>query len=174
VNQSPTPPVARRPSADRSDFGSYVRRLAERLHKPELGTDGRRKREFGTGDLAALRRLSPQRDTIPPEAYWRLLPRAETEWEKRSFWYALLPLLVRYPNADDLALGANLAHAGVSEARVERWLRREARDARADASRLFSRFEVVKWTEAGQLLRYWRERDRWRIADDFFRALSER
>ncbi|MBA4157520.1 MAG: hypothetical protein H0X65_08590 [Gemmatimonadetes bacterium] len=167
--QRPVPPAR----TARSGFSSFVRTLAERIHKVEVDRDEKRHREFSSGDQAMLRRLSPERDTVPPEAYWRLLPQGETDWSQRAFWYALLPLLVRHPHAEGTSLGTALARAGVSEARVERWLRRTARDARADAPRLFSRLVTVDWTEAGPLLRYWRQRDRWRVADDFFSTPRE-
>lgn len=159
MQQKTSVSAARTPS---SSFGDYIAGLAERLHG----------REFNPGDRAMLRRLSPDQDAVPPNAYWRLLGDAGISWENRAFWYAVLPLLVRHPHIGGEALGEALT-AAVSEARLERWLRAPRERARVDARRVFARLDRINWTEAGPLLRFWSKPARWQVAAHFFQARQQ-
>ncbi len=121
------------------------------------------------GERAELRRLNrPERD-VPPEVFWRIVGRYEIALRDEGFWLAVLPLMVGHPHQPGVRPGDALANAEVKGSRLERWLRLDRERALQEAGRLLSKVDGgFDWSSFGHLLRYWSERDRRRIAREFF------
>lgn len=129
------------------------------------------------GERAILRRLRDSRENIPPEIFWRIVDRYQisADPDEETFWMVVLPLMVKYEHQPGARPGAVLARAGVSAARVERWLRLDRDAARRESSRLLSRIEgPIDWVALGYLLSFWSESDRRRFARDFFLSPEQR
>jgi CRISPR type I-E-associated protein CasB/Cse2 len=127
------------------------------------------------GPRAVLRRLDAGPDRVPPQVFWDVVEHCRIRPREEEFWLAVLPLLVRHPHRFDLSPGRALAHAGVSAARVERWLRLSREDAIRAAGRLLTRVENgMDWTRLGPLLRFWTEDARRELARDFFLSPEHR
>jgi hypothetical protein len=130
------------------------------------------------GDLAELRRIRQHSAQIPPEVFWRIVERYQIHPADESFWKSILPLMVKYPHVRDARPGHVLEGAGVSAARVERWLRLDQDGALREADRLFSKHKAgIDWVQFGYLLQFWDEQDRKQrngFARDFFLSRSRR
>jgi hypothetical protein len=127
-----------------------------------------------SGPLAELRRLERlDDDDPPPEAFWDLVQAAGIRGDERErFWQGLLPMLVTCPHARGARPGRVLRRAGVSSARVERWLRLGARDARRELRKLLRRTDGVDFVRLSRLLWSWEQPSgdalRREFARDFF------
>lgn len=127
------------------------------------------------GDKAELRRLRQDSARIPPEVFWRIVGQYEIRPNDESFWQSILPLMVKYPHTHGARPGHMLEAAGVSAARVERWLRLDVEGARREADRLLSKLKAgVDWVQLGYLLYFWDETHRNQLARDFFLTRSRR
>lgn len=121
------------------------------------------------GERAELRRLERGADRVPPEVFWRVVDRYAIPPADEEFWLAVLPLLVRHPHAPKHRPGRILARAGVSAARIERWLRLDRVAALREAGRLLSQVDdPIDWTWFSRLLYHWTEKLRRAFARDFF------
>lgn len=122
------------------------------------------------GPRAVLRRLNADPDRIPPQVFWDVADRYGIQRHEEDFWLAVVPLMVLHPHRSDLPPGRALAAAGVSAARVERWLRLDRDGALREAGRLLSHLGDggLDWTRLGPLLRYWSDDQRRSFARDFF------
>lgn len=120
------------------------------------------------GSLAELRRLRD--DEVPPEAFWSLVAATQSPVSQELFWRAILPLMVLVPHRPGVFLGEALQQAGVSAARVERWLRLDRGPALKEARKLLRRLEAVDWLRLGASLHRWDDPARTEIARHFFRA----
>lgn len=122
------------------------------------------------GPRAMLRRVDSDVDHIPPRVFWDLVERYDIQERDEPFWLAIVPLVVQHPHRADLSPGRALAAAGVSAARIERWLRLDATGARREASRLLSHLkgEGLNWIKFAFLLRDWNDEQRRGFARDFF------
>lgn len=129
------------------------------------------------GPRAVLRRLRGHAGSAPPAEFWRVVDKYELRRADEDFWLAVLPLLVECPHAWTPP-GQALARSGVSQTRVERWLRLDRERAWREANRLLARVDGgLDWTDFGQLLFDWGDEDRQRsFARQFFLspALRER
>lgn len=127
------------------------------------------------GDQAELRRLGQHVGRIPPEVFWRIVARYKIHHSDEPFWQSVLPLMVKHPHSPNARPGQKLDEARVSPARVERWLRLDKEGARREASRLLSKLDAgVDWVQLGYLLYMWDEKNRTRLARDFFLTRSRR
>lgn len=140
--------------------------------------------DFPTGDRAALRRMVPGQPV--PMAFYRFALRHLPEsWESRlTDWMTVVAgMAIMHPSIHrpDVGLGAALAEAGYSEARLERLLASEG-DTRRSLLLRAARFAGAKgfafnWTDGAQLLLTTdgekRERLHRRIARDFYSNLKE-
>lgn len=127
--------------------------------------------ELPRGDRAVLRRLEKDRESVPPEVFWRIVERYEIPQraEVEDFWLGVLPLMVKHPHQREARPGRVLARAGISNARVERWLRLDAKGALREAGRLLSKVkDPIDWVSFGFLLRRWDDKSRRDFARDFF------
>lgn len=122
------------------------------------------------GPRAMLRRLGANPDHIPPQVFWDIVDRYGIARHEEDFWLAVVPLMVQHPHQFGNPPGRALAGAGVSAARVERWLRLDRAAAFDAASRLLSHLGDggLDWTRLGPLLRYWNDDQRRGFARDFF------
>ncbi|HET8656967.1 MAG TPA: type I-E CRISPR-associated protein Cse2/CasB [Longimicrobiaceae bacterium] len=122
------------------------------------------------GPRAELRRVEADPDHIPPQVFWDIVERYGIRERDESFWLSILPLMVRYPHRFDLSPGRALAAAGVSPARIERWLRLDRDGARRQAGRLLSHLKDggLDWIRFAYLLRGWSDEQRRGFARDFF------
>lgn len=128
------------------------------------------------GDRAMLRRLRGRYSEVPPEPFWRIVERYEIPEGDREdrFWMSVLPLMVQHAHQRGSRPGRVLCRAGVSPARLERWLRRDCEGAWAEADRLLSQVDQpFDWVQFGFLLYYWDhrqygEKNRRRLARDYF------
>jgi CRISPR type I-E-associated protein CasB/Cse2 len=126
------------------------------------------------GPRAVLRRLSTDPSAVPPQEFWDVVERYGILQRDENLWLRLIPLMVRHPHAE-VRPGASLARAGVSAARIERWLRQDADGALAEAGRLLSHLGDggLNWPRLGRLLHDWDRpghgpRLRRDLARDFF------
>jgi len=127
------------------------------------------------GDKAELRRLRQDSGRIPPEVFWRIVARYGIHESDELFWQSILPLMVKYPHTPGAKPGRRLDEAGVSPARVERWLRLDGRAALREADRFLSKLEAgVDWVQLGYLLYYWDDQRRRQLARDFYMTRSRR
>lgn len=131
------------------------------------------------GPRAQLRRLEADPARIPPQVFWDLVDRYGIErGEEEDFWLQVVPLMVRHPHEPGSLPGAALARAGVSAARVERWLRLDRAGARREAGRLLSHLGDggLDWPGSrygwnvgfGPLLHDWTAEQRRAFARQFF------
>jgi hypothetical protein len=124
------------------------------------------------GPRAVLRRLSASEERIPPQVFWDIAERYQIQERDEPFWLVVIALIVKHPHEPGLAPGIALARAGVSAARLERWLRLDRPAALRDADRLLSHLGDggLDWTRFGPLLRFWTEDARRELARHFFRS----
>lgn len=135
--------------------------------------------KLSRGECAELRRLRQDSMRIPPEVFWRLMDQIGIHPSDEPFWMSVLPLMVKYPHTLGERPGHVLEKAGVSAARVERWLRLDRQGAWREADRLLSATRTksvagVDWVSFGHLLYYWDEKRRNQFARDFFVMRSRR
>ncbi len=134
----------------------------------QIGSDG-----VSRGDRAELRRMTE--DSVPPEVYWRLtesLDPVPSAYED-PFWITVMALMAHHPHEHGTRPGRALAKAGISPARVTRWLRRDRAGAWREASRLLSPLGAggLDWAHFGSLLKRWDdELVRRRFARNYFSA----
>lgn len=127
-----------------------------------------------TGPLAELRRLDRiGDDAVPPEAFWDLVNAAEIPPGARErFWQGIVPMMVTCAHVSGARAGRVLRGARVSPARIERWLRLDARDARRELRKLLRHVEAVDWMRLSPLLWFWEHSSgdamRREFARDFF------
>jgi CRISPR type I-E-associated protein CasB/Cse2 len=121
------------------------------------------------GSRAELRRMRSG-DLFPPEPFWMLVARYDIRPSEELFWIDVVPLMVDHRHNQGLPPGRALAEAGVSGARIERWLRFHAERAREEAGRLLTRLDSgLNWVSFASLLRFWNDdRNRRALARDFF------
>jgi CRISPR type I-E-associated protein CasB/Cse2 len=127
------------------------------------------------GARAELRRM--RSDAIfPPEPFWTLVSRYDIHPAEETFWMDVIPLMVDHPHNPGLRPGRALAEAGVSGARVERWLRLDAERARRESRRLLARLDAgLNWVAFAALLRFWGDdANRRTFARDFFLSDAHR
>ena len=121
---------------------------------------------LSTGDLAELRRISPDEPFTP--ALWRVLLDLElddapdwisqSKWERR--WATLLMGMARCAglHSYDIPFGQALAEAGWSELRFVRLMRSDGQQLETELRRLAqylaSKNQRADWTDAGRLLFY--------------------
>lgn len=125
------------------------------------------------GDRAELRRLAFKDQ--PPAAFWRLAAHPDRGFpaHEEPFWMAILPLMATHPHAPGRPLGRRLAEAGVSFARVERWMRYPQDRALGELRKLLARVDGgVDWGQLADTLWFWQQQpERLRgVARDYFRA----
>jgi CRISPR type I-E-associated protein CasB/Cse2 len=109
------------------------------------------------GPLAELRRLERVGDGgPPPEAFWSLITAARiTDVQREAFWEAVVPMMVTCAHTPTARPGRALRRAGVSSARLERWLRLSADSARRELRKLLRRIDGVDWVRLAHLLWHW-------------------
>src|SRR5690606_6786074 len=101
------------------------------------------------GERAEIRRLR-WGATMPPEVFWRIVERYDIDESDEPFWIAVLPLMVKHAHGRKRRPGAVLEAAGVSSARLERWLRLDRQSAWRETGRLLSRVqEPLDWVQLG-------------------------
>jgi CRISPR system Cascade subunit CasB len=145
--------------------------------------------QLPTGDLAELRRISPDEPYTP--ALWKLLlsyvpdswTRGRDQDEKERRWAALFMGMSLAGGSHDptVPLGRALAKSGWSELRFVRLLRargdRLFHEVRRVAQYLNSKGQSTNWTDVAQLLLNqegeWAEKHRLRIARAYYRTLHE-
>jgi len=144
---------------------------------------------LSNGDLAQLRRISPEEPYTP--ALWKMLltyvpeswTRGPKQEEKESQWAALLQGMAMTTGLHDpnVSLGKALVAAGWSELRFVRLMQARGDDlfkeVRRLASFLASKAQTTDWSDVAQLLfnqqGEWAERHRRRIARDYYHALYQ-
>jgi len=144
---------------------------------------------LSTGDLAQLRRISPEEPFTP--ALWKLLLEFVPEpWvqsgdrdENERRWAALFMGMAMTAGLHNpsVPLGRALAEAGWSELRFVRLMRDRGESLheriRRVAAYLDSKQQEADWTDMAHLLRNqegeWAEKHRRRISRDYYRALYE-
>lgn len=120
------------------------------------------------GPRAILRRLWGHQDEPAPDVFWQIVDRYGIQARDEDFWLAILPLMVECPHSW-VRPGHAVAQAGVSKARVERWLRLDRERAWREANRLLARLEAgLNWTQFGPLLYHWDEGGRRTFARQYF------
>ncbi len=161
------------------DLGRAVGKIAARMQKKGAG--------LSTGDMAELRRISPDRPFTP--ALWRMLLWLEvgdapgwigqSTWERR--WATLLMGMAFCTGLHDYSasLGRALAEAGWSELRFVRLMRAEGDALEAEVRRiaqyLAGKSQRANWTDVARLLFYQSgetaQNIRLSIARRYYRAL---
>ena len=144
---------------------------------------------LSNGDLAQLRRISPEEPYTP--ALWKMLltyvpeswTRGPQQEEKERHWAALLQGMAMTTGLYDpnVPLGKALVAAGWSELRFVRLMQARENDlfkeVRQLASFLASKSQTADWSDVAQLLfnqqGEWAERHRRRIARDYYHALYQ-
>lgn len=145
---------------------------------------------MSTGDLAALRRVDPQKPYSP--ALWKVLGRASVQNsfyapprhnpdEREMQWAALLMGMAITSGLHNPAIpfGKAMADAGWSDLRFERLMRQQGEDlfnaVRQLASYLSSKSAAGNWTQMAQLLFHQEgpqaEKVRRQIARDYYGAV---
>ncbi|MEX2609310.1 MAG: type I-E CRISPR-associated protein Cse2/CasB [Gemmatimonadota bacterium] len=143
-------------------FSEQAVRIARALEEGYSGIP------MSRGDRAELRRMRGD-VAFPPEAFWRVVGTFNITPGEEPFWRDVIPLMVEHAHKGSVAPGLAAARAGVSPARVERWLRRPAEDARKEARRLLSKVDDgLHWGWFASLLRFWTDEGRTRFARDYF------
>jgi CRISPR system Cascade subunit CasB len=144
---------------------------------------------LSNGDLAQLRRISPEEPYTP--ALWKMLltyvpeswTRGPKQEEKESQWAALLQGMAMTTGLHDpnVSLGKALVATGWSELRFVRLMQARKNDLfkemRRLASFLASKSQTADWSDIAQLLfnqqGEWAEHHRRRIARDYYHALYQ-
>lgn len=125
------------------------------------------------GERAELRRISATR--TPPAPFWGIVDRYDVHPAEEDFFVAVIPAMVRCPHVPGRSPGRVLRSAGVSAARVERWLRMTRAGALRETQRIFAQVsDGVDWSRLGPLLYLWDrpdgERQRRHFARSYYRA----
>jgi len=145
------------------------------------------KNRLSTGELANLRRASPEEPYTP--ALWKVLfecvPESWTAGANRDLkerrWAALLMSMAACPNLHDptVSVGEALAEAGWSELRFVRLMKFKDKDLflamRRLAAYLVSKNQAANWTDLADLILDqngpWAEKHRRRISRDYYSKL---
>jgi len=119
------------------------------------------------GEQAELRRRGA---SAPPPCFWQIVERYDIAPAEEAAWAEIVRLMVSVPHNGGARPGIVLNKAGVSSARVERWLRMDRNAALREASRLLTQVkgQELDWQRMGGLLLYWGDADRRSFARDYF------
>jgi CRISPR system Cascade subunit CasB len=157
------------------------------LHSVIGKVDHALRHQLPTGDVAELRRVSPEEPYTP--ALWKLLlSHVPESWtagpdrdEKERRWATLFMTMATAAGLHDpsVPLGTALARAGWSELRFVRLMQDRGQGLavrlRRLAQYLNSKSQPADWTDVASLLREqdgeWAERHRRRISRDYYRTL---
>lgn len=129
------------------------------------------------GPRAQLRRLGADDRQLPPQVFWDIVARFDIgRGAEEEYWLQVLPLMVRHPHDPHTPPGVALARAGISGARIERWLRLDRHRARREARRLLSKLgdSGLDWSGGprgiglGPLLHDWTESQKRAFARQYF------
>lgn len=142
-------------NSDQIDFGSAVGSIHQMLKDGSC---------LSTGDIAELRRISPEEPFTP--SLWRILLHLDlaeppswfsrSDWETR--WATLMMGMAHCAGLHDFnnALGESLAGAGWSELRFVRLMRADgetlAKSIRRVSEYLASKSQPANWTDMARLL----------------------
>lgn len=171
MSETDAPPTNATP-ADRSSLRSVIGSIAHAMEHT-----------MSSGDLAELRRISPDQPYTP--ALWKVLVSIEDDTfthgdAREQQWAALLMAMASGAKHDpSKRFGHVLAEHGWSELRFVRLMRardtRLVEELRRLAQYLASKGASVDWTGAANLLfnqtGQWAEEYRRRIARDYYRSL---
>ena len=122
--------------------------------------------KFPTGARAELRRVAEPDDVALTPALYRLFPgqRPDDRHLRLAF---LLPCCKH--TAKSKSLGAQLAEAKVSEARVLQVARARTPLDMVQLRRLLIHIEpTVDWSEFGRMIWYWNDRAKRQLVEDFY------
>ena len=122
--------------------------------------------KFPTGARAQLRRVAEPDEVALTSALYRLFPgqRPDDRHLRLAF---LLPCCKHATHAK--TLGAQLAEAGVSEARVLQVARTHAPLDMVQLRRLLTHVEpTVDWSEFGRMVWYWNDIAKRQLVEDFY------
>lgn len=159
---SPDRPAERAGSSDR--HAVLRRQLASAAGWIAAAERGRR-----LGELATLRRMARDPAALPPASFWSVIAQLGSSPHADAFWRSVLPLMVDVPHARGRRPGHACRAAGVSAARVERWLRLDRDAAAMECRRFLQRLDGgVDWVELGTLLHDWTDAARLRFARDYY------
>ena len=123
---------------------------------------------FPTGARAELRPVAEPEDVAFTPALYRLFPGQKPDDRHLRLTF-LLPCCKHAPNAK--SLGAQLAEAKVSEARVLQVARSHAPLDMVQLRRLLAHIEpTVNWSEFGRMVWYWNDRAKRQLVEDFYIA----
>lgn len=123
---------------------------------------------FPTGARAELRRVAEPGDVALTPALYRLFPGQKPDDRHCRLAY-LLPCCKHSAKAK--SLGAQLAEAGVAEARVLQVARTHTPLDMVQLRRLLSHIQpVVDWSEFGRMVWYWNDRAKRQLVEDFYIA----
>lgn len=124
--------------------------------------------KFPTGARAELRRAAEPDDVALAPALYRLFPgQHSTDRHLRLAYF--LPCCKHAAKAK--SLGAQLAEAKVSEARVLQVARAQAPLDVVQLRRLLTHIEpTVDWSEFGRMVWYWNDRAKRQLVEDFYIA----
>lgn len=121
---------------------------------------------FPTGARAELCRVAEPDDVAFTPALYRLFPGQRPDERHLRLAY-LLPHCRHAPKAK--SLGAQLAEAKVSEARVLQVARSHAPLDLVQLRRLLTHIEpAVDWSEFGRTVWYWNDRAKRQLVEDFY------
>ena len=123
---------------------------------------------FPTGARAELRRIAEPDDVALTPALYRLFPGQKPD--DRHLRLAFLLPCCRHA-ATAKSLGAQLAGAGVAEARVLQVARSRPPLDMVQLRRLLTHVEpTVNWSEFGRMVWFWNDRARRQLVEDFYLA----
>lgn len=143
-------------------FAYTVRGIAGTVQDRNLGGS------MSRGERAELRRMRAAA-VFPPEPFWTLVERFAIPPAAEPFWMDVVPHMIDRPHDPRRRPGQALAEAQLSGARLERWLRLEAEQARKEAGRILSRLDGgLNWVTFAGLLWVWTPQERRGLARDFF------
>jgi CRISPR system Cascade subunit CasB len=120
-----------------------------------------------TGAQAELRRVAEPDDLGLTTALYRLFP-GERPSERHLRLAFLLPWCPQ--RASTKPLGAQLAAAKVSEARVLQTVRSHEPLDIVQLRRLVMHIEPVDWTDFGRMVWFWEPKDKRKLVEDFYIA----
>ena len=124
--------------------------------------------KLSNGERAELRRVAEPEDVAFTPALYRLFPGQKPDDRHLRLTF-LLPCCKHAPNAK--SLGAQLAEAKVSEARVLQVARSHAPLDMVQLRRLLAHIEpTVNWSEFGRMVWYWNDRAKRQLVEDFYIA----
>lgn len=157
------------------DEAALIGTIVDRLGQPHLGT----------GPLAELRRMDPARPATAPAALHRLLAYHPDNalrgsgFDRWALLVHLLALAAPERHRGGASLGAALARAEYSEGRLTRLLETESSALSITLPRLvrflIAKGEAIPHFELAQFVLWGgSDRDRMRIARDFYRIESKR